>query len=131
MTSLSKKHSCSKNCEENRRDVLLSRHVALTKSILLFLKIIFSLLLKIFFPKVINQSINQSINHFIYVNTWWDGVAPIIQAEGSCVEHIYDKAYNGFSLPFPFLQQTTLPTIKFVLMAFIEGLLFALTSRLP
>ena len=43
MTSLSKKHSCSKNCEQDRRDVLLSRHLALTKSILLFLKIIFLL----------------------------------------------------------------------------------------
>ena len=41
LTSLSKKHSCSKNCEEDRRDVLLSRHLALTKSILLFLKIMF------------------------------------------------------------------------------------------
>ena len=34
---------CSKNCEEDWRDVLLSRHLALTKSILLFLKIIFPL----------------------------------------------------------------------------------------
>ena len=38
MTSLSKKHSWSKNCEEDRRDVLLSRHLALTKSNTSFLE---------------------------------------------------------------------------------------------
>ena len=43
LTFLSKKHSCRKNCEEERRDVLLSRHLALNKSILLSLKIIFPL----------------------------------------------------------------------------------------
>ena len=52
--------------------------------------------------KVIKKSINQSINHFIYVNTWWDGVAPIIRAEGSCMEqmtkHIMDFLYFSFPL---------------------------------
>ena len=38
MTSLSNKHSCSKNYEEDKRDVLLSRHFALTKSNTSFLE---------------------------------------------------------------------------------------------
>ena len=42
------------------------------------------------FPKRLSR--NQSINQFIYVNTW-DGVAPIIRAKG----------YHGSSLPSPFL----------------------------
>ena len=48
-----------------------------------------------FFPKRLSR--NQSINQFIYVNTW-DGVAPIIRAKGMTI-----KAYHGFALPSPFL----------------------------
>ena len=48
-----------------------------------------------FFPKGY-QEINPSINQFIYVNTW-NGVAPIIRAEGSCMKrmtkHIMDFLY--------------------------------------
>ena len=40
-----------------------------------------------------DQSINQSINQFINVNTW-DGVAPIIRARGSCVKRIVQKVDN-------------------------------------
>ena len=38
-----------------------------------------------FFPKRLSR--NQSINQFFYVNTW-DGVAPIIQAKGSCMKRM-------------------------------------------
>ena len=45
-----------------------------------------TLLLLISFPKGY-QEIKKSINQFIYVNTW-DGVAPIIRAEGSCMKRM-------------------------------------------
>ena len=53
-----------------------------------------------FFPKRLSR--NQSINQFIYVNTW-DGAAPNIRAKGSCMKRMIIKAYHGFSLPSPFL----------------------------
>ena len=41
---------------------------------------------EIFFGVItLSQSINQSIRQFINVNTW-DGVAPIIEARGSCIK---------------------------------------------
>ena len=51
------------------------------------------------FPKRLSR--NQSINHFIYVNTWWDGVAPIIRAEGSCMEHMTKHMMDFLYFSFP------------------------------
>ena len=47
------------------------------------------------------QEINQSINHFIYVNTWWDGVAPIIRTKGSCMEHMTKHIIDFLYFSFP------------------------------
>ena len=59
-------------------------------------KIHFTIKLKLFSQKVIKKSINQ----FISVNTW-DGVAPIIRAEGSCMKrtkkYIIDFLYRFLS----------------------------------
>ena len=59
----------------------------------------YTLLLKISFPKGY-QEIKKSINQFIYVNTW-DGVAPIIRAQGSCMKrmtkYIMDFLYRFLS----------------------------------
>ena len=58
--------------------------------------------IKNFFPKRLprNQEIKKSINQFIYVNTW-DGVAPIIRVEGSCMKrmkkYIMDFLYRFLS----------------------------------
>ena len=60
-------------------------------------KLLFTI--KNFFPKRLsrNQEINQPI---IYVNTW-DGVAPIIRAQGSCMKrmkkYIMDFIYRFLS----------------------------------
>ena len=55
------------------------------------------LTIKNFFPKKV---IKKSINQFIYVNTW-DGVVPIIRAQGSCMKrmtkHIMDFLYRFLS----------------------------------
>ena len=57
----------------------------------------YTLLLKISFPKKGYQEINQPI---IYVNTW-DGVTPIIRAQGSCMKrmkkYIMDFLYRFLS----------------------------------
>ena len=57
------------------------------------------LLLWISFPKGY-QEIKKLINQFIYVNTW-DGVAPIIRVEGSCMKrmkkYIMDFLYRFLS----------------------------------
>ena len=42
-----------------------------------------------------SQSIDQSINQFINVNTW-DGVAPIIRASGSCIKHMTIKILSQY-----------------------------------
>ena len=53
-----------------------------------------------FFPKRLSKKIKKSINQFIYVNKW-DGVAPIIRAEGSYMKrmkkYIMDFLYRFLS----------------------------------
>ena len=56
------------------------------------------LLSKISFPKGY-QEIKKSINQFIHVNTW-DGVAPIIRAQGSCMKRM-TKYIMDFLYRFP------------------------------
>ena len=56
------------------------------------------LLLNISFPKGY-QEIKKSINQLIHVNTW-DGVAPIIRAQGSCMKRM-TKYIMDFLYHFP------------------------------
>ena len=54
--------------------------------------------IKNFFPKRLSRN-QESINQFIHVNTW-DGVAPIIRAQGSCMKRM-TKYIMDFLYRFP------------------------------